>query len=95
MDIKEKLKLRPGMPDDALLKDLIEDCSQDLKDLLHTDILTEADDSILKELVLIRVNYNRVEGIASESFGGVSTSYLDDLPKSLRRKINARRRLPR
>lgn len=95
MDLKEKLKLRPGMPDDALLKDLIEDCSQDLKDLLHTDILTEADDSILKELVLIRVNHNRVEGIASESFGGVSTSYLDDLPKSLRRKINARRRLPR
>lgn len=95
MDLKEKLKLRPGMPDDALLKDLIEDCSQDLKDLLHMDILTEADDSILKELVLIRVNHNRVEGIVSESFSGVSTSYLDDLPKSLRRKINARRRLPR
>lgn len=95
MVVLETLKLRKGMPDDAVLEDMIADCTQDLKDMLHIEQLTTDCDSILKELVLIKINHDGTEGIASESHSGVSTSYLDDLPKSLRKRINAKRRLPR
>lgn len=94
-DILNALKLRPGMPKDEVLQDMIQDCTSDLKDILHLPELTKEHDSILKELVLIKVNHSGTEGIANEGFSGVSTIYLDDLPKSLRRKIAAKRKLPR
>ena len=93
-DIKDSLKLRPGMPDDALLEDMIADCSQDLMDMLHADELTDEHASMLKELVLIKINHDGADGLASEGHGSVSTSYLDDLPASLMRRIRARRKLP-
>lgn len=93
--IIESLLLREGMPDELLLVDILNDCETDLKDMLHVDELTEEHIPILKELVLIKVNHDGVEGIQSESHSGNSTTYLDDLPKSLKRKINAKRRLPR
>lgn len=96
MGVIDSLELRPGMPENEILKDMLADCTQDLKDMLHVDDVSENEFvSILKEMVLIKVNHDAVEGIASESHSGVSTTYLDDLPKSLKRKINAKRRLPR
>ena len=92
--VLENLLRRQGMPDGVILKEMITDCGQDLKDMLHIDTLTEEHSSILKDLVLIRVNHDGAEGIASESHSGNATTYLDDLPKSLRRKINSKRRLP-
>lgn len=94
-DILNALKLRPGMPKDEVLQDMIQDCTSDLKDMLHLPALGKEHESILKELVLVKVNHSGVEGISSEGFSGVSTTYLDDLPKSLRRKIAAKRKLPR
>ena len=97
--MKEKilgsLLLREGMPEESLLFDMISDCELDLKDILHIEELEEKHSSVLKELVLIKVNHDGVEGLQSESRSGNTTSYLDDLPKALRRKINAMRRLPR
>lgn len=95
IDIMISLKERPGMPEDELLDDMIADCKQDLKDMLHVDELEDRHASILKELVLIKVNHDGVDGIASEGHGSVSTSYLDDLPRSLLRRIRALRKLPR
>lgn len=93
--IINSLLLREGMPKEELLADMIEDCERDLKDMLHIEELDESHASILKEMVLIRINHDGTEGIASESHSGVSTTYLDDLPKSLIRKIHAKRRLKR
>lgn len=95
MKILESLEMRPGMPGYALLKEYIEECRQDLKDLLHVEELGTEHDSILKEMVLIKVNCEGAQGISGESRPSVSTTYLDDLPKSLRRKIAAKRKLPR
>ena len=89
------LSQQEGMPEESLLRDTLEDCIEDLKELLHADELGEEHSSILKELVIIKVNREGTEGIQSENFNGVSTTYLEDLPKSLMRKIRAKRRLPR
>lgn len=93
--ILEILLLRQGMPEKELLEDMLTDCEMDLKDMLHVDALTEEHTSMLKELVLIKVNHDGVEGIQSESHSGNSTTYMDDIPASLRRKINAKRKLAR
>lgn len=93
--ILESLLKRQGMPNGKILEDIVTDCEQDLKDMLHIDMLEEEHGSILKELVLIKVNHDGVDGIVSENHSGTATTYLDDLPKSLRRKINSKRRLPR
>ena len=93
-EIFQSLKLRPGMPADAILLDMISDCTQDLRDMLHRD-LEDGDTSILKELVLIKVNHDVADGIQSESHSGNTTTYLDDLPESLVRRIHAKRKLPR
>ncbi len=89
------LSQKEGMPEESLLRDTLEDCIEDLKELLHVNELGEEHSSILKELVIIKINREGTEGIQSENFNGVSTTYLEDLPKSLIRKIRAKRRLPR
>lgn len=89
------LSLKEGMPEEVLLRDALEDCIEDLKGLLHVDELGEEHSSILKELVMIKINREGTEGIQSENFNGISTTYLDDLPKAFMRKIRAKRRLPR
>lgn len=94
-DIIESLKLRPGMPDDKILEDIVIDCMQDLKDMLHVEELDKASGAILKDMALIKINHDGTEGIQSESYSGNSTTYLDDLPALLKRKIRAKRRLPR
>lgn len=93
--ILDSLLLREGMPKEELLLDMLIDCEDDLKDMLHVKELNESHMSILKEMVLIKVNHDGVDGIACENQGGVSTTYLDDLPKSLIRKIRSKRKLKR
>lgn len=93
--IINSLLLREGMPKREILVDMLEDCKCDLQDMLHVKELNESHASILKEMVLIRVNHDGIDGISSESNGGVSTVYLDDLPKSLIRKIRSKRKLKR
>lgn len=89
------LMLREGMPKESMLIDMLKDCEQDLKDMIHVDTLNEEHASILKELVMIKINHDGAEGIGSENHSGVSTSYLDDLPRSLKRRIFAKRKLLR
>lgn len=94
MDVFNSLKLREGMPKDELLLDMIADCTQDLKEMLHRE-LGEEDTSLLKEMVLVKINHDGIEGIQSESHSGNTTTYLDDIPQSLKRKIREKRKLVR
>lgn len=97
-DIISSLLLREGIENKELITDMVNDCIQELKDYLNyedKEVLPDSTSSIVKELVLIRYNRDGAEGIQSEGFSGVSTSYMDDIPKALKRRINAKRRLPR
>ena len=83
------------MPGRELLSDMLEDCEADLKDMLHIEEVGEEHASILKELVLIKVNHDGADGIQSESHSGSSTTYLDDIPRSLKRRIYGKRKMVR
>ena len=99
-EILQKIKLRPGVPDnELLLKDMIHDCVLEIKDAINYNVdeaLPESLYGVVKELVLEKINMDGAQGIQSEShtFGG-STTYLDDIPKSVKRQIYRYRRLKR
>ncbi len=96
--ILNSLKLRQGMPDEDVLKDMISDCVDELKDYLNylpEDTLPQGVKGIVKELVLIKVNTDGVQGLKSESKEGTSSSYIEDVPKALKRRIFSKRKLPR
>lgn len=94
----EKIKTLLSITDnskDALLSILVEDATQYVKDYTHQDTLPIALESAVRDLVILNYNRQGTEGVTSESFSGVSQSYLDDLPKPLLKKLKSYRRLPR
>ncbi|MBB6622238.1 phage head-tail connector protein [Clostridium gasigenes] len=99
-NILASLKLRPGLTEmkDELLLDLIEDTIIDVQDYTNTEegfIMPKGCIGIIKDIVVIKANKLGAEGLASESYSGVSQSFLDDLPKDLFRKLKRFRKLPR
>lgn len=99
-EILKKIMLRPGVPDsEALLKDMIHDCMGEIRDAINYgegEPIPESLCGVVKELVLEKINRDGVQGIQSESHSsGGSTTYLDDMQKSVKRQIYRRRRMRR
>ena len=97
-EILSSIKLRPGISvnSDKLLKDLIEDSIQDVKDFINYSDEEELPCgyiSIVKELVIIKCNRLGTEGLSSQSASGVSENYFDDIPKPLKKKLYRYRKL--
>ncbi len=98
--IIESIKLRPGISnvDEFLLADLVQDSVIEVSDYIN---LKEGKElpigciSIIKDIVVIKVNKLGSEGISSESYSGVSQSYTEDIPKDILRKLKRYRKLPR
>lgn len=94
----ESIKLRLGISDNAkdpLLKDYIEDITEDILDLINHKELPKKAESIVKDLVVIKYNLNGSEGLKSESYSGVSQSFIDDIPNDIMKRIRRLRKLPR
>lgn len=97
--ILQSLKLRPGISNfsDELLKDLISDSFNDVADYIK---LKDGDEmplgciSIIKELVVIKINKLGSEGISSESHEGISQSFIEGIPSGIKMKLRRYRKLP-
>ncbi|AUM97490.1 phage head-tail connector protein [Clostridium botulinum] len=98
--ILQSLKLRPGISNfsDELLKDLLVESYNDVAEFIN---LNEGEEmplgciNIVKDLVVVKVNKLGSEGLSSESYSGVSQSYIEDIPKDIKRKLIRKRKLPR
>lgn len=92
--IKRELSERPGM-DPAALDGLITDAIADFLEYTHRTEQEVGDEaaSCIKDLAAYRFNTRGVEGLISEGLSGVSSAYDGDIPKRIRRKLNAFRRL--
>ncbi|WP_061309226.1 phage head-tail connector protein [Clostridium botulinum] len=90
--IIESIKLRPGISsvEEFLLADLVQDSVIEVSDYIN---LKEGKElpmgciSIIKDIVVIKVNKLGSEGVSSESYSGVSQSYTEDIPKDILRKL--------
>lgn len=99
-EVLQSLKLRPGLSNlsDDLLKDFIQDSFNDVSEYINLEDGLEMPMvciSIVKDLVVIKVNKIGSEGISSESYEGVSHSYIDGIPKEIKARLRRYRRLPR
>lgn len=93
----QSLNLKIKNVSNELIVDFITDAETDVR--THTnrpapEALPVGCETIIKEIVLMRYNRFGSEGIASESFSGVSQSYVDDFPEDIKRRLNKFRRLP-
>ena len=96
--VLEGVKLRPGISNnsDELLKDLINDVITDVKDYINysdDEELPTKIISVVKELVISKCNTLGAEGLNSQSSNGVSENYTNDIPKSIKKKLNRYRKL--
>lgn len=92
------IQLRPGVENISvgLLEDIITDIQVDFRSLTNypddLDIPTAAY-SVMKDMVMTKINRLGYEGIASTSVSGTSESYIDGYPADLMKRIMRFRRL--
>ncbi|MEG2740560.1 phage head-tail connector protein [Clostridium sp.] len=94
----EKIKRRStaaANQSDELLNDFLEETQAEIIDIIHREDIPKKLEGSLIDLIVIKCNRLGTEGISSESFSGVSTSYIDGIPKDILKKLRECRRLPR
>ena len=91
----ERLKLRIDEIElsDSKLSEIIDDVTIEVLANTNQTILNAQLESAVISLSVIAVNRLGTEGLASEGYSGVSTSYLDDVPPRVASILNANRRL--
>ena len=78
---------------DVKLQAIVEDVTQEvLADTNQPELNAQLESAVIS-LSVIAVNRLGTEGLASEGYSGVSTSYLDDVPPRVASILNANRRL--
>ena len=78
---------------DIKLQAIVEDVTQEVLADTNQSKLNAQLESAVISLSVVAVNRLGTEGLASEGYSGVSTSYLDDVPPRVASILNANRRL--
>lgn len=94
----DKLKIRLEIKKDDTSKDgllnmLLEDAGTEILDYCNRDILLPKMEGLQRELAIIYYNHMGSEGEASRSEGGISVSYITDIPDNIKSRLNTFRRL--
>ena len=88
-----KARLDENELSDDKLQEIIDDVTQEVLADTNQSKLNAQLESAVISLSVIAVNRIGTEGLASEGYSGVSTSYLDDVPPRVASILNANRRL--
>ena len=88
-----KARLDENELSDGKLQEIIDDVTQEVLADTNQSKLNAQLESAVISLSVIAVNRLGTEGLASEGYSGVSTSYLDDVPPRVASILNANRRL--
>lgn len=88
--IVEKLKVILEISNN--LKDLtLSIMVEDVIEYLNRINVKGYSESLVRRLVVLRYNSAGSEGLASESYDGISQSFLEDLPTDIKREISSLR----
>ena len=88
-----KARLDENELSDDKLQEIIDDVTQEVLADTNQSKLNAQLESAVISLSVVAVNRLGTEGLASEGYSGVSTSYLDDVPPRVASILNANRRL--
>jgi len=78
---------------DKLLIYLIKSESTKVMTYTNNLVILPEMESLVEELVIIRYNKLGSEGLQSESYSGISQTFIQDIPEAIKSQLNKYRRL--
>ena len=92
MDIfLEQIKLLSGNTNEALISLIIDKTMIEISDYrkMDFDICNERMTNVLVDMAVVKLNRFGTEGLSSQSYSGVSESYIDEYPHYILKQLNS------
>ena len=90
---KIKICLTNNTYTDELINLFIEDTTKEVKIYCNREDIDTELESVIRRIVIIKLNRMNSEGLSSQSFSGVSESFIDGYPQDIISVLNRKRKL--
>lgn len=90
---KIKLCLTNNTYTDDLINLFIDDTTKEVKIYCNREDIDTELESIIRRIVIIKLNRMNSEGLSSQSYSGVSESFIDGYPQDIISVLNRKRKL--
>lgn len=91
MEILEQIKLLSGNTNEALISLIIDKTIIEISD--YTNIAFDENNqsmiNVLVDMAVVKLNRFGTEGLSSQSYSGVSESYIDEYPHYILKQLNS------
>lgn len=78
---------------DALINLFIDDTTKEVKIYCNREDIDTELESVIRRIVIIKLNRMNSEGLSSQSYSGVSESFIDGYPQDIIAVLNRKRKL--
>lgn len=90
---KIKICLTNNTYTDALINLFIEDTTKEVKIYCNREDIDTELESVIRRIVIIKLNRMNSEGLSSQAYSGVSESFVDGYPQDIIAVLNRKRKL--
>ena len=90
---KIKICLTNNTYTDDLINLFIDDTTKEVKIYCNREDIDVELESIIRKIVIIKLNRMNSEGLSSQSYSGVSESFIDGYPQDIIAILNRKRKL--
>lgn len=90
---KIKLCLTNNTYTDELINLFIEDTTKEVKIYCNREDIDVELESVIRRIVIIKLNRMNSEGLSSQAYSGVSESFIDGYPQDIVSILNRKRKL--
>ena len=90
---KIKLCLTNNTYTDELINLFIEDTTKEVKIYCNREDIDTELESVIRRIVIIKLNRINSEGLSSQAYSGVSESFIDGYPQDIISVLNRKRKL--
>lgn len=90
---KIKICLTNNTYTDALINLFIDDTTKEVKIYCNREDIDTELESVIRRIVIIKLNRMNSEGLSSQSYSGVSESFIDGYPQDIIAVLNRKRKL--
>ena len=90
---KIKICLTNNTYTDALINLFIEDTTKEVKIYCNREDIDTELESVIRRIVIIKLNRMNSEGLSSQAYSGVSESFIDGYPQDIIAILNRKRKL--
>lgn len=90
---KIKICLTNNTYTDDLINLFIDDTTKEVKIYCNREDIDVELESIIRKIVIIKLNRMNSEGLSSQSYSGVSESFIDGYPQDVIAVLNRKRKL--